>query len=110
MTRSVGAGVETVVSREASFFSDMNANLVVAASKVIPSTELLVNMVSRRVRQLSAGHRPMVQAKPGALLSDIALAEIIQGKLTWRPASPGDEVKADVLPFPGAVLSGKKAA
>lgn len=100
----------TVVSREAHVSSNMNANLVVAASKVIPSVELLVNMVSRRVRQLSVGHRPMVQTKPGALLSDIALSEIIGGKLTWRPAVPDDAVGAHVVAFPGVVLSAKKAA
>jgi DNA-directed RNA polymerase subunit omega len=87
----------------------MNANLVSAASKVVPSLELLVNMVSRRVRQLSAGHRPLVQTKPGALASDIALAEIIEGKLTWRPATSSDDL-AVVVPFPGVRSIGKKAA
>ena len=87
----------------------MNANLLAAASKVIPTPELLVNMVSQRVRQLSAGHRPLVQSKPGALSSDIALAEIIDGKITWRPATPGDDL-AVVLPFPGVQSIGKKAA
>jgi DNA-directed RNA polymerase subunit omega len=90
--------------------SFMNANLIAAASQVIPSAELLVNMVSRRVRQLSVGHRPMVQTAPGTLAADIALAEIIGGKLTWRPAVPADETEADVVPFPGVILSGKKAA
>ena len=88
----------------------MNANLIAAASQVIPSAELLVNVVSRRVRQLSVGHRPMVQTAPGTLAADIALAEIIDGKLTWRPAVPADETEADVVPFPGVILSGKKAA
>jgi len=87
----------------------MNANLVTAASKVVPTVELLVNMVSRRVRQLTAGHRPLVQAKPGALASDIALAEIIEGKLTWRTATPGDDL-AVVFPFPSVPSIGKKAA
>jgi len=87
----------------------MNANLVTAASKVVPTVELLVNMVSRRVRQLTAGHRPLVQAKPVALASDIALAEIIEGKLTWRTATPGDDL-AVVFPFPSVPSIGKKAA
>jgi DNA-directed RNA polymerase subunit omega len=87
----------------------MNAHLLAAASKVIPTPELLVNMVSQRVRQLSAGHRPLVQGKPGALASDIALTEIIDGKITWRPANPGDNV-AEVLAFPSVRSIGKKAA
>jgi DNA-directed RNA polymerase subunit omega len=86
----------------------MNAHLLAAASKIFP-TELLVNMVSRRVRQLTIGHRPLVQAKPGALTSDIALAEIIEGKLTWRPATPEDDL-AVVVAFPGVQSISKKAA
>jgi DNA-directed RNA polymerase subunit omega len=88
----------------------MNANLVAAASKVIPSTELLVNMVSRRVRQLTFGHRPLVVVPPGMLAADIALTEIIGGKLTSKPAVGEDSAQTDVVPFPGTFMSGKKAA
>src|SRR6476646_10335205 len=38
----------------------MKAELVQAASEVITSPQILVNMVSRRVRQLTLGHRPLV--------------------------------------------------
>lgn len=87
----------------------MNAHLLAAAAKVIPTPELLVNMVSRRVRQLTIGHRPLVQAKPGALASDIALAEIIEGKLRWRPKTPDDDLPV-VIAFPGVQPLGKKVA
>lgn len=87
----------------------MNAHLLAAAAKVIPTPELLVNMVSRRVRQLTIGHRPLVQAEPGALASDIALAEIIDGKLTWRPKTPSDDLPV-VVTFPGVQPLGKKVA
>ena len=88
----------------------MNANLLAAASKVIPSTNLLVNVVSRRVRQLTLGHRPLVVAPPGMLAADIALSEIIDGKLTSKPAVGEDSAQAHVVPFPGTLLSGKEAA
>jgi len=88
----------------------MNANLIAAASKVIPSNELLVNVVSRRVRQLTFGHRPLVVVPPGMLAADIALTEIIDGKLTSEPALGGESAEAAVVPFPGVVTSGKKAA
>lgn len=88
----------------------MNADLLSAASKVVPSTELLVNMVSRRVRQLSVGHRPLVQMKPGALLSDVALTEIIGGKLTWTPVKPAESLAVTVVAFPGAMPVDRKAA
>jgi DNA-directed RNA polymerase subunit omega len=90
---------------------NMNANLIAAASQVIPSTELLVNVVSRRVRQLTFGHRPLVVVPPGMLAADIALTEIIGGKLTSEPAvGQEDSAQVDVVPFPGTLVSGKKAA
>lgn len=59
----------------------MKSHLIEAASKVIIEPQKLVNMVSKRVRQLSAGSRPMVPVEPRMGLGDIALAEIAQGKL-----------------------------
>ena len=88
----------------------MNANLIAAASKVIPSTELLVTVVSRRVRQLTFGHRPLVVVPPGMLAADIALTEIIGGKLTSKPAPGEDNAQAHLVPFPGTLMSGKQAA
>ncbi|MEO7165758.1 MAG: DNA-directed RNA polymerase subunit omega [Spartobacteria bacterium] len=82
----------------------MNSNLLTAASKVIPLTELLVNVVSRRVKQLNQGHRPLVAAPPGMGIADIALTEIIEGKLTSQPA------EAVVATFPGVLPGMKKAA
>jgi DNA-directed RNA polymerase subunit omega len=38
-------------------------------------------MVSKRVRQLSAGSRPMVETNLSMGLADIALSEIAEGKL-----------------------------
>jgi DNA-directed RNA polymerase subunit omega len=108
-TRSAGVRVATIVSREANVLI-MNANLIAAASEVIPSTELLVNMVSRRVRQLTFGHRPLVAVPPGMLAADIALTEIIDRKLTSEPAVGPDKAEADVVLFPGTLKSGKKAA
>jgi DNA-directed RNA polymerase subunit omega len=62
----------------------MKAELVQAASKVITSPQILVNMVSRRVRQLTLGHRPLVVCAPGLREADIALTEIANGKLTFE--------------------------
>jgi DNA-directed RNA polymerase subunit omega len=62
----------------------MNAELVKAASEVITNQQILVNMVSRRVRQLTLGHRPLVEHAPGLREADIALTEIANGKLTFE--------------------------
>lgn len=53
------------------------------ALKVVPDTQVLINMVSRRVRQLNAGSRPLVDVEPGTGLglADIALLEISEGKV-----------------------------
>jgi DNA-directed RNA polymerase subunit omega len=62
----------------------MTTQLLQEAAQVIPNQQLLINIVSKRVRQLSLGHRPMVEVGPRASLTDIALQEIIAGKLTYE--------------------------
>ena len=62
----------------------MSSTLLEEASKVIPSQQVLVNIVSKRVRQLTAGHRPMVETGVRMGFSDIALKEIIDGKLSFE--------------------------
>lgn len=104
--RSAGARVDsTFVARP--LLCLMNAQLLAGASKVIPLTELLVNVVSRRVRQLSQGHRPLITAAPGMGAADVALTEIIEGKLTSAPA---ENPEAVTIAFPATVVSRKKAA
>lgn len=63
---------------------NMTSQLLQEAGKVIPNQQLLINVVSRRVRQLGQGHRPLVEATPRSSLTDIALREIINGKLTFE--------------------------
>ena len=62
----------------------MMSHLVEEAAKKIPNVPLLVNVISKRVRQLTAGHRPMVETGPRMGWSDIALTEVIQGKLGYE--------------------------
>ena len=65
---------------------NMTTQLLQEAALVIPNQQLLINVVSRRVRQLGLGHRPLVEATPRSSLTDIALREIIGGKLTYELA------------------------
>ena len=61
----------------------MNAELIEKAKQKVTSVPLLVNMVSRRVRQLNAGMRPYLKPNsPNEEKVDIALREIIENKLT----------------------------
>src|ERR1051325_895102 len=63
----------------------MTTQLLQEAAQIIPNQQLLINVVSKRVRQLGLGHRPMVETTPRMSLTDIALKEIIEGKLAYEP-------------------------
>ena len=91
----------------------MKAELVTAASNVVRNPQILVNMVSRRVRQLSFGHRPLVEFAPGLGHADIALTEIANGKLEFEfNSGENGNTPAQVVEFPGVIASkkSKKAA
>ena len=91
----------------------MKAELVTAASNVVRNPQILVNMVSRRVRQLSLGHRPLVEFAPGFGHADIALTEIANGKLEFEFNSPENgNTPVEIVEFPGVIASkkSKKAA
>jgi DNA-directed RNA polymerase subunit omega len=62
----------------------MTTQLLSEAAQVIPNQQLLINVVSKRVRQLGLGHRPLVETTPRMSLTDIALKEIIAGKLAYE--------------------------
>ena len=90
----------------------MKAHLIKAASEVITEPKMLVNVISRRVRQLSFGHRPLVACAPGTGLADVALTEVIEGKLTFELVpviTETDEAKT-LVAFPTKVSPRKKAA
>lgn len=76
---------------------DMKSELVDKASTVIKDPQLLINIVSRRVAQLtdpkSAFRSPLVPTMPHTQAADIALMEIIEGKLSWRFEEP--EISAE---------------
>lgn len=89
----------------------MQTTLLNSASIVIPSQQLLVNVVRLRVRQLMRGHRPLVPTPPGMGLADIALSEVIAGKLSYEVA-PGikpDNSFVPIVAFPTGRIE-KKAA
>lgn len=80
-----------VASRTVRSLRNMTTQLLQEAAQVIPNQQLLINVVSKRVRQLGLGHRPMVEVGPRASLTDIALKEIIAGKLTYESIEASDE-------------------
>jgi len=88
----------------------MKTDLVKAASEVIPNQQILVNMVSRRVRQLCLGYRPLVEFAPGLGHADIALSEIANRKLAFESTSGknGKVASPEVVQFP-EIIAAKKA-
>lgn len=60
----------------------MNVELMEKARERVPSVPVLINMVSKRVRQLNAGFRPYVKPEhPDEDKLDTALREIAEGTL-----------------------------
>ncbi len=53
---------------------------------VVPNANVLINVVSRRVKQLRYSGRPLVESLERLDLEDIALREIIEGKISYELA------------------------
>ena len=66
----------------------VNAELCKQALAKVGNPNVLVNLVSRRVRQLNSGagamSRPLVDGADNLGASDIALLEIVEGKMGWE--------------------------
>ena len=81
----------TEAVRPGRFLRHMTTQLLQEAAQVIPNQQLLINVVSKRVRQLGLGHRPLVETTPRMSLTDIALKEIIGGKLTYESLEASED-------------------
>ena len=61
-----------------------------AAQKVIEDPNVLINVVSRRVKQLKRGNRALVESLEKLSAEDTALREIIEGKISYELATADD--------------------
>lgn len=59
----------------------MRDDLLQEAQKLVKDPNVLVNIVSKRVKQLKFGSQPMVESLEKLTPEDIALKEIISGAL-----------------------------
>ncbi len=59
----------------------MKSELVEKAAEIISDPQVLINLVSKRVRQLNQGRAPLIQKLPSMGMADVALTEIIEGKI-----------------------------
>jgi DNA-directed RNA polymerase subunit omega len=62
----------------------MKQTLVQDALKIVHSPQVLVNIISKRVRQLGQGFRPLVAYDPKLTFMDVALKEVADGKLGFE--------------------------
>jgi DNA-directed RNA polymerase subunit omega len=61
--------------------SNMKSDLLEKASEIVTDPLVLVNLVSQRVKQLNSGRSPLIPTRPSMGMADIALTEIIEGKI-----------------------------
>ena len=75
----------------------MNAELCRKAVEKVGNPNVLINLVSRRVRQLSSGSggfcRPLIADATNLGAADIALREIIEEKIGWDIPEPTEVVR-----------------
>ena len=81
----------TETNRTGRSLRHMTTQLLQEAAHIIPNQQLLINVVSKRVQQLGLGHRPMVETMPRMSLTDIALKEIVAGKLAFEAVKEPQE-------------------
>ena len=62
----------------------MRDDYIKDALKSINDPNVLINVVSRRVKQLKRGNRPLVESLEKLSPEDIALREVIEGKISFE--------------------------
>ena len=68
----------------------MNIDLIDKALEVVTDEPFLINLVSKRVQQLNNGRSPLITVVERMGTADIALTEIIEGKIVIDENQPTD--------------------
>lgn len=66
----------------------MRDDYLKSALKVVDDPNILVNIISRRVKQLRGGARPLVESLEKLSAEDTALREVAEGRITYALATP----------------------
>ncbi len=72
----------------------VNSEYVKLAMAKVGNANTLVNIISRRVRQLTTGGgsgRPLIEQTVGMGIADVALLELIEGKMDFEISSATEE-------------------
>ncbi|MEM1221541.1 MAG: DNA-directed RNA polymerase subunit omega [Verrucomicrobiota bacterium] len=62
----------------------MRDDYLEAAQKKITDPMILINVVSRRAKQLKSGYKPLVESLERLSAEDLALREVMEGKITYE--------------------------
>jgi len=62
----------------------MNTKNLDLCMQQLQNPELVINLISRRVRQLIQGSRPLTLTDPRMDFADVALKELSEGKLGYE--------------------------
>ena len=75
----------------------MNAELCKKATDKVGNPNILINLISRRVRQLNSGggglSRPLITDVGNLGAADIALREMLEEKIGWEMPEPVELVR-----------------
>ena len=78
----------------------MKQTLVQDALKTVQSPQVLVNIISKRVRQLGQGFRPLIAYDPKLTFMDVALKEVAEGKLGYEMIEVPSAAGTSTTPAP----------
>ncbi|MGP8198841.1 MAG: DNA-directed RNA polymerase subunit omega [Limisphaerales bacterium] len=79
----------------------MNSEYIKQALAKVGNPNVLVNLVSRRVRQLTSGggsSRPLIEQTPTMGAADVALVELIDGKMDFVVGTSTQEEEEETQP------------
>lgn len=62
----------------------MKNSYIQQAKEVIPDPNILINLVSKRSKQLKLDQKPLIESLERLTPEDIALREIIEKKITYE--------------------------
>ena len=79
----------------------MNSEYIKQALAKVGNPNVLVNLISRRVRQLTSGggsNRPLIEQTPTMGAADVALVELIEGKMDFVVGTSTQEEEEETQP------------
>ena len=62
----------------------MRDDYLQAAQLVITDPMILINVISRRAKQLKSGYKPLIESLERLSAEDLALRKVMEGKITYQ--------------------------